>query len=1814
MSIDPNTASDPFFGTTGGTKEDLFFSGTSSPMLTSEEVSRKKPGIMMAIGPDDKGLTDEVVSTMLSQGREGEIRKTLAANKDKADFQFRQQLLANIALSRPNGRLTDAEFREAYGLSQYPENNPATIVEKQSARKIVDTTLLKDNGELYSKAYAQDPEGAYDVVENNQNYLARRKILDNIAEEYSKKAQDQSWVSWGADFAKTLFPMYTGWKQSKFTQGTNRVEATVFSGGAVERELLTLWQIKDPDEFNTAVRSRLEAIAKDNLPLARDLADQLKEFSSSTKAWMNTFSIADAATAGYAIGSKVAGKVGKKAVQELPQQTSVGSGLVSKHGVSDTLGPRPANDVGFKVAPESSPVFDQPSTLHPKGIPTEPVQEGYVRFFHGGYSPPSEGGSRWVSPSKDYAQNYNTGPGESKRVWYVDLKKGSPEEISARAWDKLDEYPGSNTVNTYRSTQLPESVNSNFKEFIDTYKDPPGVYTLNESTRKNVAEVTKERITLTATNDNTPKGRLEEVLRETSRAAASPGSEVHDVVAAAGELLRAIEMAIVIGKVKPDLAENLRMASDDPAYAIKEFLDSSVPSIANPSKSIDSAYDNLKEHARRLKDVLDTNASLAKTALFNTNFVSRIDKTKGYTEAAMAQGRKQVEALYGKSVLNGIVDTKFVSGSQMGTNVDRVEVFLGKNNGLPFNTVNEAIGYSKHLGLSGDSLKVHKEADGSFYLKFEHNVNEADKNLNSVVFTSRNETPVTTLRMLIGKFGSADQSLSKSQNEVRSVATSSQAELHRNAAEIGRTIEKLSSKEQDKLFSLMDKAASVIRTRQNGEKTLGYFYKSPTEFQSAYMSQFGEMPSQKQIHAYFSAIQLYDMDYVAKSINIYKTKAIAGFGETTFSIKQKLPDGTIKVMPTEPMEGRLLDKLPFDKGGDARVLVIDKNGDNILVNLADMDQSLKKYVNELLDNGGAKVTQLYDERSSSVLHDIVGKGSNVDPIRYVVSHDVGFSPLDLKKQLPYNEGGHHIENLNWRIKSANTTPSKKGELYYGESTVSGFVREHEAKNFFSGAEEARKLYNDAVTNAVNGKVDLSSVEASLVKNGMPWSAKTFDQMVKDGAINPKYPLALAKDGMNYHDVVDVGALGLRNDLANPHRPNVEFGTKFTGERGLGTQSYEWGGSNNPAWMPVSTRMIGARDTIRSSVSDTINSHVYTDYMIRSRKEFIEQFGDTVKGGKERLERSSIASFVHPEWNTKVDPVKLSAAKRMHTAVMQLMYSPSELSKSVTSAKDALLNLVYRYGGDKAGDWLEDSVVWKTRDPTRFMRGVAYHTQIGLFNPVQLVLNTQTLAYMSALSPKHAPGAIKDSILLRFAQMNDTPEIFKYLIKKSGYPHFEEMKNELWRSGFADINGTVAHLDDALEPKTFMGKGGRFLDTASIFFRESESGLKRSAYAIAYREWRDANPTAVVDDFVRQQLLGRAKNLNVQMARDSQATWQKGFMSIPTQFLSYNLRMSEQLLQGITLGNGALSRGEAARAIAMNGLLYGIPAGVVGGTLGVWPVGESFRKYVIDNGLDTDADVLSTFLSEGLLQTVSQYSDGNSWNFSDRYAPGNNSVLKDILSGNTSLLDAMIGPSGSVIKNIMKTAAPVVHAIGATMSEDPEADYPLTWEDFVDFSKSVGSFNNATRAYMAYRTGLWYNKNEVAMSQVSGLDAVFASLLGLSPRDASDVFKLQELAKDRATTKGELLKEYNKTLERALNFAGEGNTTQAEYHFKRAKYLLYNADLTVKEKNEVFSNALKNDGTKYDALIYKNMMNEPNQETYQRKLELRNKRLEKENTK
>jgi len=509
--------------------------------------------------------------------------------------------------------------------------------------------------------------------------------------------------------------------------------------------------------------------------------------------------------------------------------------------------------------------------------------------------------------------------------------------------------------------------------------------------------------------------------------------------------------------------------------------------------------------------------------------------------------------------------------------------------------------------------------------------------------------------------------------------------------------------------------------------------------------------------------------------------------------------------------------------------------------------------------------------------------------------------------------------------------------------------------------------------------------------------------------------------------------------------------------------------------------------------------------------------------------------------------------------------------------------------------LKPYIYRQDRDPVSLMRSSAFHMNIGLFNPYQLFQNAMTMTNAIAIGGVHGlPGAMA-SWPMRFALNNEA-----ILDKMAGAARsfgwspdqFKESLREFKRSGKNIIEGEHAWKDDISDPKIVKTQWGSFLDAGLTFFREGERLTRLAAWNIAYREWRTANPTAVIDDAVRRFLIDRSDLMAGNMTRASNASWQQGLMAIPAQFISYHTRLAEQML------GKRLTPAEKARLIALNSVVYGVPIGVLGSqglgamTGGQYPWHEEIRKAFLDRNINMDSAAMEMFHS-GLLGLAAKAITGESTDLSTRVGPGGGQLLKNLVSGDKGFLDIMFGASGTKTGSVWDSLDPVSKYVMSPFRGENQ-QYPLRPEDVLGIFRNIKTVDSAVNVYYAYNYGKLIAKDGRPVTtedKVSTMDMVFAAATGGNPRKITDKQLMQGMNIDRDTLVNGVMGRVGVNFNAMADALLKNDQATAELYRKRIETEMSLAELTPSEKARVFQAAQraakgKLDGVKWDFIFKK----------------------------
>lgn len=678
---------------------------------------------------------------------------------------------------------------------------------------------------------------------------------------------------------------------------------------------------------------------------------------------------------------------------------------------------------------------------------------------------------------------------------------------------------------------------------------------------------------------------------------------------------------------------------------------------------------------------------------------------------------------------------------------------------------------------------------------------------------------------MLGRVRSAEGLLSKTQNENRKVAL--------GAAETVKQWIEDSFPDVSKYVRNGKNRETLSRLLEQNRKDEQWF-NTAAEFENAFYNLKGKYPSPDDYVAYAQAVQISDLDYLVRNSDEYSRKARQGYmnfeveapiyneGAEAATAPYGRAESSAKTFPTK-FEGKIVDDLP-QKGENHRVLVLSSNGNHKIIDHNEFSPDDLKQMQQGWKDNGYKFIQVFNPMDEG-LGKFRPTNDNV-PFTFVAVRNVRSSRLD-PVQVSYKPGGHTTYENAYYVAAPQITPIlKKGEFkgqsYNGDKIIATFRFEKEAKAFQADLEQARKLFD---ANDPNFDAFVSSKFAQT-----PDEIRAMFDLNK-GGVGSKHSLFVKTDGQTFKDVNPSVYDGLVDYTDSKFNPSAEMKARFTAEKSKDVTSFERGSAQNPLWNKSDAQILDPLLAMRKNLNDVTSSLAFNDYKVRSVEEWIEQYGDLMVAGgvsKEALRLSPIHYMNRAEdyltRSAGADRAHLASARQSLKAIQHLISVPSEVKKSTDYIKSRMLNYIFDKN-PKVAEYLDEKMMYTTADPLKFLRSAAFHLKLGLFNPVQLILQGQGAFNIAALSPKHGLGAMKDYVGLRMLLNNPQPQHVNTWAKKSGNKDFAEMFNSGYQSGWFSTGGNLSVNQAFAEPTITSGMVGnaasKVLDAGAFFFREGE---------------------------------------------------------------------------------------------------------------------------------------------------------------------------------------------------------------------------------------------------------------------------------------------------------------------------------------------------------------------------------------------------------
>ena len=1635
-------------------------------------------------------------------------------------------------LRESTARLEEAKLRrERVSMVQdalSTRTTPLSQEEEDELVSVLSTDLYVDPETIFEKKFGErmvgdyalnayeiwrdaNPVDVYNDLDSASSTIARQEITKSVLQELQAKENQQSWIGWGLDIAETMIPFKTNYN----THNIVTPSSSLLPGENLDDQVKYLLQ-QPPEQFKRLLTKAVDELEKTNPQDAIRFASAVLSYTGSAKFFDNLFGVADVADVG-AVGVGLA-----KGAARGARRIARGRQLGEEAGTVPPVGQTPASGAPgpFKRTPASEKA--------PSGDMFEDTD--FDEWYRTG-----------VQSAKDEKQSDPaTWTPREKELWEATHTAENREEAVA-AFSRERGYTEAEINNFLRHHELSD-------QFVEKY----GVDTVAAISRDIYESDDVQRVLRERAMSPEPYGPFNDLLRVNSDPSAGP-SEIMNAMG------RNTDAAVY------DATLARQQLGRDGAISFRNVA-RVTQSIFSPQNLVANAGNFSAAASQRILNVLKGTAQTVQNAVTNPNRIARL--TDDALDAGLAATEDALRNREFNHVQNGIMDVGYVSRDPTVAGTYETYFDLVRTDQSMFSSSPEAFAYADRIvGLNPADYDIMQQGP-NFYIRVYRTLDETMDPIRDVMART-NKPDGGLVNTVAGWFRSRDDLVDPF---TRGQAKAAQALANRYndyarqvAADIG-TLPKKQRKNVERLLRV-NRDADVQNAR--GEWTKGEWCKDLADFEMQYRQTNNAAPTEAEAAAYFKVVQLNDFDYISRNFGVYRDKSRHGVKQVTFRYEN--PEGMSGLVTRESpsVEAKKVDVLPWDKDEAFTILVNEKGSPTRVVKSNMLDESEKAYIMQLIDQEGHQIYEVYQALMQKPFKRMTGVD---DPIQFVVTNNSREARLKID-QLPYNEGGHRVYDVQHFVKQPSMIKGIDGGTHYtGDATAMGFKTEAEAAKYAPIWDEARQIMNAGgdLRGYLARNLPISEAQfRALFEDALDASGNTVK--ARFSKYEPFVATPSGKKTVDIHRGITFDQDMTRSAYGNYTNLDKEFTS--TRDPDLWTVR-EMGSQANPAINLETAPLLDVFPTLNKSMRNIMGDYAMNDYRISAVELYARNFAEVMNVTPEEFLADPLTFLRNPNLDL-ANPNKelLAQARNNARSIITFLGTETDVGKNIRWLQDKLLNSVYSQWGQGASNFVSDRLIKNIKNPADFARAFAFHTKLGLFNPAQFFMQAQSAVHVMAIAgPKNGYRGVAAGTLMQALRMSDgDPAKVKHFAKMASKlglgkaDEFEESYHAMVASGWDLVEGEAAFRNATTDPTVFESSLGKVLDKGTVFFKQGERFVRLAAWNAAYREWKDANPLRAMSALDRQRIVDRADLMSVNMTRASNAAWQSnGFLTVPTQFLAFQARLAEQLL------GKRLTPQEWRRAFLMYSTVYGLPVGL-GANFAVYPFYEDVRKEGLKNGIPMDSTVINA-LHNGISSTILEFITGQQYNTGERLGPGGMSLTREIIDGDKSFLDVVLGPAGTIIGDTIRAMDPVIGDMAGLASG--ETSPKLSMNDFMNVARNISTVDKAYNLYQAYNVGKHITKNGTVVSDVNGFDALVTAFTGLTPTETSDAFLKLDILKDEQTNKKEAGKQISNDLKRAwIALKDQDYDLYVEYR-KRADAGMVAAGLNAKERSDLVAFSVK----------------------------------------
>lgn len=512
------------------------------------------------------------------------------------------------------------------------------------------------------------------------------------------------------------------------------------------------------------------------------------------------------------------------------------------------------------------------------------------------------------------------------------------------------------------------------------------------------------------------------------------------------------------------------------------------------------------------------------------------------------------------------------------------------------------------------------------------------------------------------------------------------------------------------------------------------------------------------------------------------------------------------------------------------------------------------------------------------------------------------------------------------------------------------------------------------------------------------------------------------------------------------------------------------------------------------------------------------------------------------------------AENYRRSILRMVETGTPVSRLVNFVNQKMIDQFPSLG--KKNEVVPLHKLFTVRDPILFARSLTYNLTMGLYAVDQIAVQSVSAFNLASKSPKYFMQASTAGVALRAAMFSTRPNILKHYgrtyQKFTGMSadEFLEMAQAMRDRGWGEMGGSQTMLDDVtysnieaggIAGNLAAGRPGKALSAVIDKGRFIPENIDRhhrlAGWAAAWMEKRAALGRTKFSRSEIDEIFHRADFLSDNMSAAQNAGWQRGITALPTQFITYPVRVMEQTFPALVFSpNARMTRGEAARLLTLQTALFGATAGGIGTAIGpVWSVDQSLKKYFDEKGIDISEGWMKV-LFDGIPSAIVKEVAGWDTDLSTRLSIGGNTgFVQELMTGNQSFFENAIGPSwntfeklgGSIKGTGLRAYTNFVYG------EEDESYIPVHKDDWVEFLRTIKTFDLGFRAQGIIAANKWTSRTGEELTDIGTEEGLLTMLSGGSPREVTQMWLRRATVADRnasvATVNNQIKDFYSKAL-------------------------------------------------------------------------------------